>query len=212
MKFPVIALWSTSRWRSEASQEPTLRVEEWGLVRKEEWKVREVMIGEIDGIRIGEMAILIGFCFQKQFFHIQNVLLEWTDFLLLRGRWAAQFFQFSSQARTSLREARRYTVMSFTKLQLLVLYFQGSLVQGVSRSGDQHSQTDKNIPIMKSCNILYRDPWNLPIYILLHMQDLILPVNFGKRYYHWKSFVWLGRNTLSCWQLDQILVECVPCE
>jgi len=34
------------------------------------------MIGEIDGIRIGEMAILIGFCFQKHFFQIQNVLLE----------------------------------------------------------------------------------------------------------------------------------------
>lgn len=32
--------------------------------------MREVMIGEIDGIRIGEMAILIGFCFQKHFFQI----------------------------------------------------------------------------------------------------------------------------------------------
>lgn len=138
------------------------------LWRWKDEKLMEVIIDEMDGIRIGEMVTLVGcFCCQILYFFY---LLYFSDtkcflrmnricYLIERHMSCSILSLFSSQASKSLREARRQTVMSFTKMQLF-LYFQGCLVQGVSRSEDQHSlfhvsQTDKNIPLTKSCNILY---------------------------------------------------------
>lgn len=156
-----------------SGQANKVRIPHLGQKNRELWRWKDEKLMEviIDEMRIGEMVTLVG-CFCCQiilFIYLFIVFFRYKMFsqneqnfchLIERHMSCSILSLFSSQASKSLREARRQTVMSFTKMKLLFLYFQGCLVQGVSRSEDQHSlfhmsQTDKNISLTKSCNILY---------------------------------------------------------